>query len=320
MRMKEFIREATRPHRGSRPADRGRSWLVGAILGTGLASLAAIHPSAALAAVTQVDALQMPAWFVRDGKRRVLTPRVELQPGDQVLTGNRARLRLRMPEGSFVKLGENAVFEIERLAEPEVSGGAFQGFLNVLKGAFRFTTTVLSRPHRRNLDIRVAGVTAGIRGTDLWGKAAPDRDIVCLIEGRIEVQRGEDAPFEMNEPLSFYIAPKGQPALPVAPVDPDQLRRWAEETEVQASEGVLQEDGGWTLNLASYRRESDAERHQARLTEAGYAAELAPATVDGQAWIRVRVSGLSAFAGARSLAESLEAQGLTRSAWVQRAQ
>ena len=37
------------------------------------------------------------------------------------------------------------------------------------------------------MSIRVATVTAGIRGTDLWGKSAADRQIVCLIEGRIEV-------------------------------------------------------------------------------------------------------------------------------------
>ena len=30
-------------------------------------------------------------------------------------------------------------------------------------------------------------MTAGIRGTDLWGSSDAERDLVCLVEGRITV-------------------------------------------------------------------------------------------------------------------------------------
>jgi hypothetical protein len=48
-------------------------------------------------------------------------------------------------------------------------------------------------------------ITAGIRGTDLWGKADATRDIVCLIEGRITVERERDR-FVMDQPKRLYRA------------------------------------------------------------------------------------------------------------------
>ena len=49
-----------------------------------------------------------------------------------------------------------------------------------------FAATLLERDVR----VKVNAVTAGIRGTDVWGKSESDRDIVCLLEGRIDVSHG----------------------------------------------------------------------------------------------------------------------------------
>ena len=250
----------------------------------------------------------MPAWLVRDGQRRPVRPGMVLQGNDRLITGGRARLLLRLAEGSFVKLGENAVFELTRLDPPKQSDGAFSGVLNVLKGAFRFTTSLLSKSHRRNLDIRIAGVTAGIRGTDLWGKAAPDRDIVCLIEGRISVQRGDDAPIEINDPLSFYIAPKGKPALPVAPVSPEQLAIWAQETEIARGAGALRGGGVWRINLASYREAGAANARLATVQAAGYAADVVEVDVNGERWHRVSISSIAGYGDALGLVDDFAGQ------------
>src|SRR3972149_3437946 len=119
--------------------------------------------------------------------------------------------------------------------------------MNVFQGAFRFTTDAVRAQRRRNISITIATVTAGKRGTDLWGKAASDKDIVCLIEGKIEVQRGQEQAIVMDQPLSFYIAPRGAPALPVAPVDPAQLRQWAAETEIASGAGAARRGGKWKV-------------------------------------------------------------------------
>ncbi len=223
---------------------------------------------------------------------------------------------LRLEEGSHVKLGENAAFHLQKFRAPEQTGGRFKGFLDVLKGAFRFTTTLLSKNKRRDLDIRIVTVTAGIRGTDLWGKAAPDRDFLVLIEGEISVQRGNEAAITMAEPLTLFNAPKDAPADPVRPVDPEQLARWAEETELQAGEGVLGIDGPFRVNLQSHRESAFAREARDRLNAAGYPAVLEEVVVDSQAWFRLTVGGFASATDARSFAGDMQGKFGIEGAWV----
>ena len=206
------------------------------------AALAAIvltcGPVALAAPNAVVEAVQSPAWVERDGAKIPLQPGMELKDHDQLRTGANSRLLLKTADGSAVKLGENGALALDSMEMRK--DNVYQAAMKVTEGAFRFTTTALAAKYRgkREVNITVATVTAGIRGTDLWGKAASDRDIVCLIEGKIEVQRGQDRPVTMDQPMSFYIAPKNQPPLPVAPVSRQQLDQWALETETQAGKGV----------------------------------------------------------------------------------
>lgn len=238
-----------------------------------------------------VEGLQMPAWVAREGTTAPLKPGMELQAGDRLSTGRYGRLRLRLAEGSQVKLGEGADFRISRFQAPAQEDVPFKGLLRVVKGAFRFTTSLLSKRHRRSIDVQIATVTAGIRGTDLWGKAANDKDIVCLIEGQIVVRHGDDAPITMSDPLTFYIAPKDAPPLPVKPVSEAQLKTWADQTELTPGEGIATTDGRWTTSLLSVRDRSRATSALRRLHMDGYAAEVAEVTLKDQTWYRVVVHG-----------------------------
>jgi len=250
-----------------------------------------------------VEAVQMPAWVERGGSRVPLAPGMALAPEDDLRTGANARLLVRLAEGSSVKLGENARL---RIAQAQLRrDNVFASTMNLLAGAFRFTTDVLAKARRREVSISVATVTAGIRGTDLWGKAAADRDIVCLIEGRIEVARAGDPPLTMDQPLSFFVAPRGQPPLPVQPVKPEQLQQWATETEIAAGAGAARRGGRWKVVLASGESENEVLRVYQDVRAAGYAAELAPKRVDGRRAYDVRIAQLPSRAEAEALAASL---------------
>ena len=132
-----------------------------------------------------VDAVQAPAWRDREGRVEPLAPGMALQSRDRIRTGEGSRVYLKLADGSTVKLGENGVLLAERLGPSEKQ--FYSAALDVAKGAFRFTTDKLRKLSRRDISIRVATVTAGIRGTDIWGKTEPERDFVCLLEGRITV-------------------------------------------------------------------------------------------------------------------------------------
>ncbi|MDH5577662.1 MAG: FecR domain-containing protein, partial [Betaproteobacteria bacterium] len=220
-----------------------------AILGAALLALAAAPLEAAPAAL--VEGVQMPAWVERAGigaaRRLPLAPGMELRGGDELRTGAGARVYVKLAEGSLIKLGENASLRILDLAPDR--GGFFKAALNVLEGAFRFTTDLLAKQRRRDVSIRVASVTAGIRGTDLWGKSAPQKQVVCLIDGKIEVGAEGEAPVVMDQPRQFYQRVKGE-TQPVGFVDPTQLAQWARETEIEDGRGAARSGGSWKLTLA----------------------------------------------------------------------
>jgi hypothetical protein len=281
-----------------------------------LVALLWIPVSLLAAPAGQVEQVQTPAWLERAGTRQPVAPGMALDAGDVLRTGPNARLLVRLAEGSYVKLGAGGELRLQALKAPDTAGGTFEGLLDVLKGAFRFTTTALSQRYRRRLDVRVTNVTAGIRGTDVWGKAAPDRDIVCLIEGEVTVERGTDPVITMNQPLSFYVAPRGRPALPVTPVAPEQLQRWALETDMQENGPVLAADGPWIVYLESLSTREAAERSKDRIEERGFPIQVHEAVVAGSTRYRVGVSGFARLTGAREFRTGLARAAGFSGAWI----
>jgi len=265
--------------------------------------------------VGKVEALQVPAWVQWKDVTMPVMVGMELKPGDHLFTGKSGRLLLRLEEGSLVKLGENASFTIASWSPPPKKQAAFKGFLKVLQGAFRFTTTALSKRHRREVEVQVASAVAGIRGTDIWGKASPTRDIVLLIEGKVTVTRGGDEPVVLDEPLTFYAAPKDKPALPVAKVDPEQLKIWAAETELTPGQGVLRPDGRWVASLASVRNLASITDQLQTLNQEGYPAEIETVNLDGETWHRLVIKGVGSRQEAAGLIERMQKVGLFKDAW-----
>jgi len=268
-------------------------------------SLAASAVSAADRVYAVVDSVQMPAWVERNGVRQPLEPGKALHNRDRVLTGADARVLIRLAEGSAVKLGENAQLELNALGRREHS--VFTAALDVSKGAFRFTTGVFSKlRQQRAINVRIATITAGIRGTDLWGSSNAERDLVCLLEGRITVVHPQDEARVMSEPLSFYVVPKGGAPKPIDKVDAGQVSVWAEQTEVQTGSGYARRGGKWKVELATVAGEEDALALYDHARAAGYAVRIkSRAAAGGAYYYSVRIGQLPSKAEAEILASKV---------------
>jgi hypothetical protein len=236
--------------------------ILGLILG--LLAAAASHAQTAT-----VEAVQYPAWLERGGASVPLMPGTKLQPRDQLRTGENARVRLKMGEGSAVKLGEKAHFVIESAEDRSV----FRSTLAVLAGAFRFTSDALNN-RSRDVSIRAKSVTVGIRGTDLWGKSTGERDLVCLLEGTITVGAEGHPQVTLDQPLDFYQKPRDA-APTVAKVDPKTLEQWAAETELSTDGAGASLEGRWRVVAAVKQQRDAALNLNRRLRAAGYPAEIA---------------------------------------------
>lgn len=235
-----------------------------------------------------IEGVQLPAWFIRDGQRQPLAVGTRLRQNDEVATGAGSRMLLRLSDGSVVKLGENGRLQISGLLQ-RPRENFLTATLKVIEGAFRFTTEAAIRTRaRRDVTIQLPTLTAGIRGTDIWGKNLGDREVVVLIEGRISVTRTGDRPVEMKDPLTYLQAPKAGAAT-IEPVPKEQLRAWAAETEIAEGQGAIRKGGRWKLYLAGYRRQAEALALYDILRRDGYPARIQPQE-DGQLY-RVRIAG-----------------------------
>lgn len=245
------------------------------IVATGTA--AAMSPASAPGVV---EAVQAPAWLERAGQSRPLAAGTELADGDTIRTGDDARALLRLADGSTVKLGAGAVLRLySRSLDPRRQ---FRGALDVAAGAFRYTTGKLRRLRARELTLRVGTATIGIRGTDIWGKSTRERDIVALLDGRIDVTRGGES-FALDTPLTWLDAPRDG-TVSLRELDRAQLATWARETEIERGDGAANRKGTWVVRVTVETREVEALALYDALRAAGWAARLLPLANAGGTW------------------------------------
>ncbi len=258
-----------------------------------------------------VEGVVSPAWIEHaDGSREPLAVGAPVENGERIETGPGSRVLLRMGEGSAVKLGEDARFAAERLQRESRGGSSlWSGSLDVLRGAFRYSTALVAGVRaERDLTIRVNTLVAGIRGTDVWGKAELARDVVVLIEGRITVKRaGQDV--ALVEPRSLVAAPRAGGAPPVTRISLDELRGLAEQTEMLAGAGGARLGGRSRVVVITSVDETYARSLHARLRESGYPAQLRMLEAEGSPLYQVFLGQLGGEREARTLAQRLRALG-----------
>lgn len=236
--------------------------------------------AAATPAVATVEVVQSPAWLDRDGVTLPLAAGMELRSGDVLRTGADARAYLMLAEGSRVKLGEAARFTFHSASLQPAR--YFRGALDVLAGAFRFTTGKLGKSRSRELAIRVGTATIGIRGTDLWGRTDRNGDLVALLEGRIEITRAGQTT-EMAQPLTYYDAPTDQAAA-VKALDAEVFKALARQTEILAGDGAARAKGKWRVLAGSAASEEAVLELYDQVREAGFAARIRPRSTQGEGW------------------------------------
>jgi len=259
-----------------------------------------IHSALAQVAAT-IAGVQMPAWVERGGRRVPIIPGMELRAGDQLVTGAGSRALVKLADGSLVKLGENGQLGFQELSP---AADLFKAALNVLEGAFRFTTDLVAKSRKREVSIRAAQVTAGIRGTDLWGRSRAGNEIVCLIEGEIEVGAAGESPVAMNQPLQFYRRIEGK-TQPVGTVSKEQLEQWAAETELQPGKGIARVGGRFGVILGQAEEQNGALALYDSVGAAGYPAQIRPVKEGEKIVYYVVIRNLPSRAEANAVANQL---------------
>ncbi len=99
----------------------------------------------------------------RDGQRVAVTRGTAVNPGDAIVTGDKAMAQLTMVDQAKISLRPNTQFQIERYAErPDSDEGAL---LNLVRGTLRTFTGLISSRNRDRFVMKTKVATVGIRGS-----------------------------------------------------------------------------------------------------------------------------------------------------------
>lgn len=266
-------------------------------------------------------ALQPPAWIERGEIRAPLYPGAAIQPGDRLSTSSGGRIHLELEDSSTIQLGEGSSFEMPALQvlDDGSDTGLLKGTLKLAKGSFRYSTGPLSQFRKRELGVSIGpAIIGGVRDSDIFARSEDTQDLLCLIEGQVQVA-GPDAPEQtLDQPRTFYVVPRGQPPRPVAPAPQAKLASWLASTELRPAEPALHSGGRYRVVLVSVATEAQAQREALRLAKLGYPVEVMISDTPAGVRHRVVLGGFASYNDAqeyrRIAAERLKASG----SWVMR--
>ena len=176
-----------------------------------------------------VDTVQAKAAFQREGRQQPLAQGIELYAGDIITTGAKARVVIRLADRSLIRIGAHAHVKFEQLNSPVSNSEILTAVFNVLKGVFRFTGS-----HNNPLDVKIRvgnSISAGIRGTDVYTDSQADKDLVCLISGKVSVQAGKVKTM-LTQPREGFIVPKNGTPLPISQISEEKFQQWLKNSEI----------------------------------------------------------------------------------------
>ncbi|MBA4211780.1 MAG: hypothetical protein C0449_01735 [Polaromonas sp.] len=262
----------------------------------------------ARATTTVVEAIQLPAWVERNGQRRAAEPGVQLRANDKAITAGDARMLLRMSDRSMIKLGENTEFLIEALAvrQRQAAGPSeLSATLRLVTGVFRYATDYSSKAlgNKRDLNLKMATATVGIRGTDFWSMTDAAHDAVCMFEGKVEVVRDNKPGIVLDKPGAFWVVFTGEAEKPAGQATPDQLAKFIGQAEMQPGQGIVLQGGQWRTVAGLMPNGVQANALRTNLQAAGYPAEVL--AKDGQ--FEVRINQLATREDAEAVLKQLQA-------------
>lgn len=291
------------------PRRRWLGWSLTTLALAGAATWMAPRTAHAGPVPTLVEAVQLPAWVERHGQRRPAQAGVSLREGDKAITAASARMLLRLADNSEMKIGENTELVIEGMSMGSTGVAQpshIKSALRLVTGVFWYATDMASElaGHKRELNLRMATATVGIRGTEFWSMTDAEHDAACVFDGTVAVLRDGKPDITLTQPGAFWVTYTGQPEKPAGQATPTQLAKFIGQAEFTPGTGVLIRGGRWRAVLALTSTSVQAGALRDQFAAKGYPAEVRPK--DGK--FEVRINQFATEQDARAVVDRLSAQ------------
>ena len=258
------------------------------------------------AGTADIKAVRYPAWVENGDRKTPLVPGMQIKPTDTVVSGEDARILFNLPDGSEMRLGQNARLSVGRIEASKTPGGMdLEMGLSLLAGHFRYASSALSKlTGKRKMDLKLSTATIGIRGTDYWAMTDKEHDAVCLFEGAVDVQTQEKDAIALDKPTAFWVRYFDKPTQPPGNATAAQLAQFLGWVELAPGSGVAIAGGRWRLVAGAEKTTDVAGLLGKALREQGY-----PASVSKRFGLHeVHIDHLATRADAEALLKQLQSR------------
>ncbi len=269
----------------------------------------------------QVNALNYPAWLVRNYQTLPLRPGTRLKNDDLIRTGEGGRVQLQLADGSVIRLGESSRFVIKQaVVSPATGSVSIPLSFQALRGVFRISSAFLDDTDAGYpMELSIGAINARLRNADFWGRTDLTQDVVCLVEGELSIEASPTGRVDMSRALSCFVKPRDQAPLPVDLVDMQQHQLWMAETDLRVDAGIARQDGQWQLVLISLTDAGRAEQLLNNFHRQGFAVQDKTVLRDGRILHRLLLPGFDSIDAALSSRTRLEQQLGVSQTWVWKA-
>jgi len=137
--------------------------------------------------IAHVSRVENLASVARGGHETALQIDAPLHLDDTVMTAADTRLEITFVDGTTLTLGEKASITLDSYVYTPTQTGN-QLAVSVVQGAFLFVSGQMGKQADRDMSVRTAYATIGIRGTTFWGGPLDNPLDVLLLDGKVEVQ------------------------------------------------------------------------------------------------------------------------------------
>jgi cell division septation protein DedD len=185
--------------------------------------------------------------------------------------------------------------------------------LDAQQDSLRFEPDTLPAPAAGQPDIAVAAITNGTPGvpeTVQTTAGVGDGPADMAVPG---VMNNETPETPVQAAATELVAAAQQPAAVAAT---ESSATAIQRIETPTAPATREATGRWVVNLASYNRESTAQRMLDEFSDKGVTAELVKVTVNDKPMIRIRTTGYGSLREANDWAALLEERLELNGAWV----
>ena len=249
--------------------------------------------------------LRPPVILNRQGKEQPIPGGWVLHERDQFSVHQDGRIAIYTANGTFIRAASNTKFRLQKLDNHLMILQMQQGLLHLNKSN---TWGGRARVLWNQYELVLIQAEVFIETSDSGWR-------VIVVDGKVTIYGPKNSKEVVRSPAFSYVA-KSNDDSEIQTVGTDEVNRYRQRVTIKEGSGVMTADGGWWINLASYRKLNNANRLIQKLHYTGIPVSRQTVTVKGKRFHRVVLGQFDTWQDANHWQQRLERHYRLSSPWL----